>query len=123
MSKNASRRSCVVVVAALAGLVGIGQSAHAAVIYSDDFNSGSLGGILTTSETASKTLFFLVNQGTSDTTYVSPVNGATVTLDAGTLDYFYKDNETGNFTLISQNRALVDRNGATAGFGTLNRWA
>ena len=76
------------------------------------------------SATADKTLFFLYNQAvTGDSTYQNPIDNQTLTLEAGTLDYYIRDNETGLFTQLVVDKVLVDQNAATEGFGETLRFA
>ena len=87
--------------------------------------SNSLTGDLAPgSATADKTLFFIYNQAPSgDSSYTNPVDNQPVTLEAGTLDYYIRNNETGAITQLVVNKVLVDQNGATEGFGETVRFA
>jgi hypothetical protein len=53
----------------------------------------------------------------------NPTTEATAVLEAGTLDYFVRDNTTGAFTQLVTNKVLVDQNAAAEGFGETIRYA
>ena len=79
--------------------------------------------LITADSTADRTLYFLFNVGTVDQEYTNPIDNSTVVLQAGSLDYYVRDNVAGTYTQLVTNKAVDDRNAEVEGYGELIRYA